>query len=240
MYANGLKSPKAEEGRETVSWLEGPGQPPEDQRRPRNRPGLLVPVGPWERAPSSEVSWLWPVQPGLGFVLEHRWDGDPKQLTRFSTRTPVLRQKGTSQFALPTAAMGERVLQAPPQPTWTPAPRDHAWGVAGVGPDAGHAVKERGWFHSGHRHRGTTWPVSGLPVGFLVRKQVSLEHGSVRCPEAGEIPHSTPCLFRGFWSSNLPRGWRGSSGALRRRCRCCSSADPSAPAASGSLWKCVF
>lgn len=148
-------------------------------------------------------------------------------------------EKGTSQLALPTAAVGERVLQAPPQPTWTPAPRDHAWGVAGVGPDAGHAVKERGWFHSGHRRRGTTWPVSGLPVGFLVRKQVSLEHGSVRCPEA-EIPHSTPCLFRGFWSSNLPRGWRGSSGALRRRCRCCSSADPSAPAASGSLWKCVF
>lgn len=48
---------------------------------------------------------------------------------------------------------------------------------------------------------------SGLPVGFLVRKQVSLEHWSVRSPEAGKVPHSNLfCLFRGFWSSDLPRG----------------------------------
>lgn len=58
MCANGLKSPKPEEGREMVSWLEGLGQAPEDQRQPRNRPGLLVPVGPRERTPSLEVSWL--------------------------------------------------------------------------------------------------------------------------------------------------------------------------------------
>lgn len=76
-----------------VSWLEGLGQVPKDQRQPRNRPGLLVPVGPWESTPSLEVSWLWPVQLGLGLVLEHRWDGDTEQLTSFSTRTPVLRRR---------------------------------------------------------------------------------------------------------------------------------------------------
>lgn len=50
----------------------------------------------------------------------------------------------------------------------------------------------------------------GLPVGFLVRKQVSLEHGSVRCPEAGEVPHSNLfCLFGAFGQVTSHMGDKG-------------------------------